>query len=243
MVPSQYDSFRVVGKSVHLVHLDNSGYLSYLHFDKHSWSKPIRIEQSRRRRGVVRSRLAVDGDGVVHIAWWNSGPGAKPAHGYAVIRRGAMEVTPLILKDVSIHEDTFDLGVSPDQGVMIAYRPALAAGQIDAETIHVVRRNKDSWSRPEKISGSHGRLSGDVKIVWTRGQAMVTWLAGAERLISVTDGKGWSRPRIMAKVALERHLLPGRTISISLCLDKHGNVHAAWGNTAPLYCLLTRLRK
>lgn len=85
---------------------------------------------------------------------------------------------------------------------------------------------------------------------------MVSWLAregtkvgrgillGSVRRLSIMDGKSWSRPRFLA---LSGGFLPsfGRTpaepISLSLCVDKQGDVHAVWGSPEALYCLAARL--
>jgi hypothetical protein len=255
LTPSQHDAIRSVGKTIHLACVEGR-YVYYLQFDGTAWSKPLRIDASENRTsGVTRARLAVDRKGTAHIAWWCAVT-ERGVHGYAVVRGGKVESGRLQFETSPVYRDEFDIGIDPQGRVLLAYKADLPQRNRDALMVHVRRRNGKDWMEPEKIGGDGEILFGSVEVAWTDRQTMVSWLAREEtkqgrgimvhsvRRLSITDGKSWSQPRFLALSggALFRFgRTPAGPISLSVCVDKQGDVHTVWGSPEALYCLAARL--
>jgi hypothetical protein len=255
LAPSQYDAFRSIGNKVYLACVEGR-YVYYLQFDGTAWSKPLRIDASENRTSrVTRARLAVGRDGTAHITWW-SAVTEKGLHGYAVVRGGKVERGPLQFETAPVYRDEFDIGIDPQGRVLLAYKADLPQRHPDALMVHIRRRDGKCWTEPEKIGGDGEMLFGSVRVAWTDRQTMVSWLAREEtkvgrgilvhsvRRLSITDGKSWSRSRFLAQSGggLPRFgRTPAGPISLSLCVDKQGDVHAVWGSPEAFYCLAAGL--
>jgi hypothetical protein len=267
---THYDAFRLVGETVHIGFAESGGrefvkatttrgagdhiaesdhtYACYLTFDGNRWSKPLRIEQSDNpSRHVTRVRLAVDGTGKAHLAWWSG------AYGYAMIQNGKATYEPIHFAGTPINDDDFDLGIDPHGRVIIAYKPDLPKEHPDARKIHVRRRENGHWSEPEKIGGEGEGLLGPIRIVWGSDRTLVTWVAREEyterggvigkgfRRYSIDDGKSWSPSRWMARYpTLRGNGIPLSGQDLGICVDKSGGVHIC--EESRHYCLVASLK-